>query len=64
MALATNDVDAVEMAAGEAMLAGFDGSLTLVMVVAMMTLGVGMAGLAAVALFALSVHGTGVLVHL
>ncbi len=40
MALATNDVDAVEMAAGEAMLAGFDGSLTLVMVVAMMTLGV------------------------
>ena len=40
MALATNDVDAVEMAAGEAMLAGFDGSLTLVMVVAMMTLGI------------------------
>jgi ATP-binding cassette subfamily B protein/ATP-binding cassette subfamily C protein/ATP-binding cassette subfamily B multidrug efflux pump len=40
MALATNDVDAVEMASGEAMLAGFDGSLTLVMVVAMMTLGV------------------------
>lgn len=40
MALATNDVDAVEMAAGEAMLAGFDGTLTLVMVVAMMTLGV------------------------
>ena len=40
MALATNDVDAVEMAAGEAMLAGFDGSLTLVRVVAMMTLGV------------------------
>ena len=29
MALATNDVDAVEMAAGEALLAGFDGSLTL-----------------------------------
>src|SRR3954465_15752742 len=27
MALATNDIDAVEMAAGEAMLAGFDGSL-------------------------------------
>jgi ATP-binding cassette subfamily B protein/ATP-binding cassette subfamily C protein/ATP-binding cassette subfamily B multidrug efflux pump len=40
MALATNDIDAVEMAAGEAMLAGFDGSLTLVLVVAMMTLGV------------------------
>jgi ATP-binding cassette subfamily B multidrug efflux pump len=38
MALATNDVDAVEMAAGEAMLAGFDGTLTLVLVVAMMTL--------------------------
>ncbi|MFC5498507.1 ABC transporter ATP-binding protein [Caenimonas terrae] len=40
MALATNDVDAVEMAAGEAMLAGFDGSLTLVLIVAMMSLGV------------------------
>jgi len=40
MASATNDVDAVEMAAGEAFLAGFDGTLTLVLVVAMMTLGV------------------------
>jgi ATP-binding cassette subfamily B protein/ATP-binding cassette subfamily C protein/ATP-binding cassette subfamily B multidrug efflux pump len=40
MARATNDVDAVEMAAGEAFLAAFDGSLTLVLVVAMMTLGV------------------------
>lgn len=40
MALATNDVDAVEMAAGEALLAGFDGTLTLVLVVAMMALGV------------------------
>ncbi|HEX5684334.1 MAG TPA: ABC transporter transmembrane domain-containing protein [Ideonella sp.] len=40
MALATNDVDAVEMAAGEAMLAGFDGTLTLVLVVATMALGV------------------------
>ena len=40
MALATNDVDAVEMAAGEAMLAGFDGTLTLVLVVGMMALGV------------------------
>ncbi|MBI5255647.1 MAG: ATP-binding cassette domain-containing protein [Burkholderiales bacterium] len=40
MALATNDVDAVEMAAGEAMLAGFDGTLTLVLVVATMTLDV------------------------
>jgi ATP-binding cassette subfamily B protein/ATP-binding cassette subfamily C protein/ATP-binding cassette subfamily B multidrug efflux pump len=40
MALATNDVDAVEMAAGEALLAGFDGTLTLVLVVATMTVGV------------------------
>jgi ATP-binding cassette subfamily B multidrug efflux pump len=40
MALATNDVDAVELAAGEGMLAGFDGTLTLVLVVAMMALGV------------------------
>jgi len=40
MALATNDIDAVEMAAGEALLAAFDGSLTLLLVVAMMTLGV------------------------
>ena len=40
MALATNDVDSVEMASGEAMLAGFDGTLTLIMVVAMMALGV------------------------
>lgn len=40
MALATNDIDAVEMAAGEAMLAGFDGTLTLVLVLAMMLLAV------------------------
>jgi ATP-binding cassette subfamily B multidrug efflux pump len=40
MALATNDIDAIEMAAGEAMLAGFDGTLTLVMVLAIMMLGV------------------------
>ena len=40
MALATNDIDAIEMAAGEAMLAGFDGTLTLVMVLGIMTLGV------------------------
>ena len=40
MALATNDIDAVEMAAGEAMLAGFDGTLTLVLVVAAMSLGI------------------------
>ncbi len=40
MAMATNDIDSVEMAAGEAMLAGFDGTLTLIMVVAMMTLGI------------------------
>ena len=56
MALATNDIDAVEMAASEAMLAGFDGSLTLVLVAAMMSLGVdwppGVAGAAA-----LSLHG-------
>ena len=42
MALATNDVDAVEMAAGEALLAGFDGTLTLVLVVAMMSLAINM----------------------
>ena len=40
MALATNDVDAVELAAGEALLAGFDGTLTLLLVVGMMTFGV------------------------
>jgi ATP-binding cassette, subfamily B, multidrug efflux pump len=40
MALATNDVDAVEMAAGEAMLAGFDGTVTLLMVVSVMTVGI------------------------
>lgn len=40
MARATNDIDAVEMAAGEAMLAGFDGSTTLVLVVAMMMAGI------------------------
>ena len=40
MAVATNDIDAIEMAAGEALLAAFDGSLTLVLVVAMMTLGI------------------------
>ncbi|PRC94432.1 ABC-type multidrug transport system ATPase and permease component [Solimicrobium silvestre] len=40
MALGTNDADAIELAAGEAMLAGFDGTLTLVMVLAMMFLGV------------------------
>ena len=40
MALATNDIDAVEMAVGEAMLAAFDGSLTLLLVLAMMLIGV------------------------
>jgi len=40
MAQATNDIDSVEMASGEAMLAGFDGTLTLILVVAMMTLGI------------------------
>ena len=40
MALATNDIDAIEMVAGEAMLAGFDGSVTLALVVASMLVGV------------------------
>ncbi len=40
MALSTNDIDAVEMAAGEAMLAGFDGTLTLLMVLGMMIAGI------------------------
>ena len=40
MALATNDIDAIEMAAGEAMLAGFDGAVTLVAVLGIMLLGV------------------------
>ncbi|MDE2402366.1 MAG: ATP-binding cassette domain-containing protein [Burkholderiales bacterium] len=40
MALATNDIDAVEQAAGEAVLAGFDGTQTLLLVVASMALGV------------------------
>ena len=40
MAMATNDIDAIEMAAGEAMLAGFDGSVTLVLVIAMMSLAI------------------------
>nr|WP_199067897.1 ABC transporter transmembrane domain-containing protein [Chromobacterium sp. ASV5] len=40
MARATNDIDAVEMVAGEAMLAGFDGALTLALVLTMMTVGI------------------------
>lgn len=40
MALATNDIDTVEMAAGEAMLAGFDGTQTLLLVLAMMTIAI------------------------
>ncbi len=40
MALATNDIDAVEMAAGEAMLAGFDGTLSLIMIIAVMVIGI------------------------
>ena len=40
MALASNDVDAIEMAAGEALLAAFDGSLTLILVLGMMTISV------------------------
>jgi len=49
MALATNDVDAVEQATGEAVLTGFDGALTLILVVATMVLAVD-GRLAAVAL--------------
>jgi ATP-binding cassette subfamily B protein/ATP-binding cassette subfamily C protein/ATP-binding cassette subfamily B multidrug efflux pump len=56
MALGTNDIDAVEMAAGEAMLAGFDGTMTLVMVVAAMSLGVH-ATLAAAALLPFPLMG-------
>ncbi|TFZ07591.1 ABC transporter ATP-binding protein [Ramlibacter humi] len=56
MALATNDIDAVEMAAGEAILAGFDGTLTLVLVVGMMALGVD-ARLAAFALLPFPLMG-------
>lgn len=40
MALATNDVDAVEQASGEAMLAGFDGTMTFVLVVLTMLVGI------------------------
>ena len=40
MALATNDIDAVEQAAGEAVLAGFDGTMTLLLVIGSMVLGV------------------------
>ncbi len=40
MALATNDIDAIEQAAGEAMLAGFDGMMSLVLVIGVMVLGV------------------------
>ncbi|MBV8667550.1 MAG: ATP-binding cassette domain-containing protein [Burkholderiaceae bacterium] len=40
MALATNDIDAIEMVAGEAMLAGYDGSTTLVIVLGTMLFGV------------------------
>ncbi|GGO82242.1 multidrug ABC transporter permease/ATP-binding protein [Marinobacterium nitratireducens] len=36
MARATNDIDAVELAAGEGVLSGFDGALTLVLVLLMM----------------------------
>ncbi|MBA5607910.1 ATP-binding cassette domain-containing protein [Duganella sp. FT3S] len=56
MALATNDIDAIELAAGEAMLAGFDGSLTLVMVLGVMLLGVDWR-LAAVALLPFPLMG-------
>ncbi len=40
MALGTNDADAIELAAGEAALAGFDGSLTFALVIGMMLIGV------------------------
>lgn len=40
MAMATNDIDAIELAAGEAMLAGFDGTTTLLIVLAMMFIGI------------------------
>ncbi|MES2071383.1 MAG: ABC transporter transmembrane domain-containing protein [Pseudomonadota bacterium] len=40
MALGTNDADAIELASGEAMLAGFDGSMTFVLVIGVMLLGV------------------------
>lgn len=40
MARATNDIDAVEMTSGEAMLAGFDGALTMALVLGMMIAGV------------------------
>ncbi|RVT86463.1 ABC transporter ATP-binding protein [Inhella crocodyli] len=40
MALATNDVDAVEQASGEAMLAGFDGTMTFVLVLLTMVVGI------------------------
>jgi len=54
MALATNDIDAVELAAGEALLAGFDGTQSLVLVLLMMTLGIDWRlGLAALAPFPL-----------
>lgn len=56
MALATNDVDAVEQAAGEALLAAFDGSLTLLLVLAMMTVGIDWR-LAAVALLPFPLMG-------
>lgn len=68
MALATNDVDAVEMAAGEALLAAFDGSLTLLLVVAMMTLSIdwrlGLAALLPFPLMALAFARISERVHL
>lgn len=40
MALGTNDADAIELAAGEAALAGFDGLMTAALVLGMMSLGI------------------------
>ncbi|MBY0572488.1 MAG: ATP-binding cassette domain-containing protein [Undibacterium sp.] len=40
MALGTNDADAIELASGEAALAGFDGAMTFALVIGVMILGV------------------------
>jgi len=40
MAKATNDIDAIELAAGEGVLSGFDGALTFVLVLAMMLIAI------------------------
>lgn len=40
MAKATNDIDAIELAAGEGVLSGFDGALTFILVLAMMLIAI------------------------